>query len=459
MNPYPQKKVITFNKHTDDFSFNVNYAELDHIPSNELSYIGSQNLTQVVLSGVGAALAKHTGDNVEHKGIKAHFNMDDSGILNLVNVEFVAEKTVAEDEDSDSTLSKIGSTISKLFGSDSETPEKAEEKPEEKAEEGQKNDTAKANETTTDKQNATEPETKPKPKLVVLKEPVKSEEQILTLQPLTPDQFKSSKAKIKELNEIDRIRVERETALNNLEAFVVDAQMKMDMEEFFECGTPEEIEEIKKLCSEVSEWLYEDGYEAPTEMFEEKLKALKEKTTPIFYKNWEHRERPDAIAAIRNMLNSSKEFLKMAKNMTKEANAEKDVFTEVEIEVLDKKIAETETWLKKSIEEQKATKKNEELKLTIEGIREKMTNLDREVKYLVSKLKIWRPKKPVKKENDNKTDTVIETEAEKPETGEEKPEEEAEEEKVEVETEKETPDDATEPPLQIGDAKDEHSEL
>ncbi|CAG4943305.1 unnamed protein product [Parnassius apollo] len=79
--------------------------------------------------------------------------MDDSGILNLVNVEFVAEKTVTEeDEDKDSTLSKIGSTISKLFSSDSETPEKAEEKGDGKPKEPEKYET-KANEATTDKQN------------------------------------------------------------------------------------------------------------------------------------------------------------------------------------------------------------------------------------------------------------------------------------------------------------------
>lgn len=458
MNPYPQKKVITFNKHTDDFSFNVNYAELDHIPSNELVYIGSPNLTQVVLTGVGAALAKHTGENIEHKGIKAHFVMDDSGILNLVNVEFVAEKTVTEDDDKDSTFSKIGSTISKLFSSDSETPEKAEDKPEEKPQEAEKNDTAKANETTTEKQNATETE-KPKPKIVVLKQPITTDQEILTLQPLSPDQFKASKAKINELNAIDRKRVERETALNNLEAFVVDAQMKMDMEEFAECGTQEQIDEIRKLCSETSEWLYEDGYEAATELFEEKLAQLKEKTNPIFYKNWEHRERPDAVAAMKNMLNSSQEFLKMAKNFTKESNAEKDIFTDVEIGVLEKKITETEAWLTKSVAEQEALKKNEDIKLTVDSIREKMANLDREVKYLLNKMKIWRPKKPIKKE-ENKTEETVGEEKEKVETQEETPEQ--NEANVEAEPEAVESGDATtttEPPLQLGDGQDEHSEL
>ncbi|XP_045536797.1 hypoxia up-regulated protein 1 [Papilio machaon] len=459
MNPYPQKKVITFNKHTDDFSFNVNYAELDHIPSTELKYIGSLNLSQVILSGVSEALAKHVGDNVEHKGIKAHFNMDDSGILNLINVEFVAEKTITEeDDDKDSTLSKIGSTISKLFSSDSETPEKAEEKAEDKPKESEKNET-KANETTSEKQNATETENKPKPKVVVLKEPIKNEEQILNLQPLSQEQFKESKNKIKELNIIDKKRVERESALNNLEAFVVDAQLKIDMEEYAECGTQEQIEEIKKLCSETSEWLYDEGYEADTETYEAKLALLREKTNPIFYKHWEHRERPDAVAAIRNMLNSSQEFLKMAKNLTKDANSERDVFTDVEIDVLEKKITETQSWLNKAIDDQNQLKKNEDIKLTVDSIREKMSNLDREVKYLVNKMKIWRPKKPVKKESDNKTETVIENEKETtPDTADGAEKAENQEEKPEVLPEQKE-DTGGEETLQISDDNPEHSEL
>ncbi|XP_050344063.1 hypoxia up-regulated protein 1 isoform X2 [Nymphalis io] len=463
MNPYPQKKVITFNKHTDDFSFNVNYAELDHIPSNELKSIGALNLTQVVLTGVRNALEKNSGENIEHKGIKAHFNLDDSGILNLVNVEFVAEKTVTEeDEDKDSTLSKIGSTISKLFGTDSELPEKAEdkteEKPDEQQHEAEKNETAKTNETTTDKQNATETEIKPKPKIIVLKEPIKTVEEILNLEPLSPEDFKLSKAKITQLNNIDKKRVERETALNNLEAFVVDAQMKIETEEYSECGTPEQIEEIKKICTETSEWLYDDGYEAPTEMYEEKFSLLKEKTNPVFYKHWEHRERPDAVAAIHNLLNSSKEFLKMSKNYTKEANAERDVFTDVEITVLEKKIEETESWLQKSIEEQNALKKNEDIKLTVDSIREKITNLDREVKYLLNKMKIWKPKKPAKKETENKTETVIDPEENGSNGQEEKTVEQEEKPVIEPKEEEDTGGEETEIP-QIGEENVEHSEL
>lgn len=37
MNAYPQKKIITFNKHTDDFEFSVNYADLEYLPADEVA--------------------------------------------------------------------------------------------------------------------------------------------------------------------------------------------------------------------------------------------------------------------------------------------------------------------------------------------------------------------------------------------------------------------------------------
>lgn len=108
MNPYPQKKIITFNKHTTNFNFTVNYADLDYLPENEIKNIGSINLAEYKLTGVAEAFSKNTGDNIESKGIKAHFGMDESGVLKLINVDLVLEKTVLPEEEEEGTLSKLG---------------------------------------------------------------------------------------------------------------------------------------------------------------------------------------------------------------------------------------------------------------------------------------------------------------------------------------------------------------
>ena len=48
------------------------------------SYLGVKNLTTISLEGVANALVENQYG--ETKGIKVHFNMNESGILNLVSV-------------------------------------------------------------------------------------------------------------------------------------------------------------------------------------------------------------------------------------------------------------------------------------------------------------------------------------------------------------------------------------
>lgn len=36
MAPYPQRKVITFNRYTDDFEFQVNYADMGFLSESDL---------------------------------------------------------------------------------------------------------------------------------------------------------------------------------------------------------------------------------------------------------------------------------------------------------------------------------------------------------------------------------------------------------------------------------------
>ncbi|CAN7979873.1 unnamed protein product, partial [Ixodes pacificus] len=129
-NLYPQKKVMTFSRYTTDFEFSINYGDLSFMSKEELSHFGSLNISTVSLSGVADALKKHT-EGAEPKGIKAHFKLDESGLLTLDSAEAAFEKTVEEvvpppAENLESTLSRLGSTLGKLFSSGSEEPPKAD---------------------------------------------------------------------------------------------------------------------------------------------------------------------------------------------------------------------------------------------------------------------------------------------------------------------------------------------
>ena len=84
MGPYPQRKVITFNRYSHDFNFHINYGDLGFLGPEDLRVFGSQNLTTVKLKGVGESFKKYP--DYESKGIKAHFNLDESGVLSLDRV-------------------------------------------------------------------------------------------------------------------------------------------------------------------------------------------------------------------------------------------------------------------------------------------------------------------------------------------------------------------------------------
>merc|ERR1739842_243235 len=88
-------------------------------------------------------------------------------------------------------------------------------------------------------------------------------------------------------------------------------------------------------------------------------------------------------------------------------------FKEKELDVLAKKIAEVEKWRDDKIEEQKATPLSEMPKLTVNMIVAKITDLDSEVKFLVSTAKMRKAeeeakKKAKKEEKEKKKSKIIE---------------------------------------------------
>lgn len=415
MNPYPQKKILTFNKNLSDFDFNVGYGELDHLNPKEIEAVGSLNLTKVTLSGVAEALQKNQGPNVESKGVKAHFHMDDSGLLNLVNVELVVEKTMSESDTNtpeESPLSKLGSTISKLFTGPEETLKENLEKPEDKDEhkEGDKKDdkATDANKT----REETEKDDKKnkdadKPKVITLKEAIATKEEFFITPSLNEMQLSDSIGILDKLNKNDEMKRRHEGALNSLESFVFEARTKLETDEYKLATTPEEATAISDLCTKTSEWLDEEGFNANADLLEEKLGELKKLTNNVWARVKEHQERPEALAALNSAINGSTHFLLTIKNVSAQQmdSPEGSVFTKVEIDSLEKLITETEEWKEKAIADQSKMPLYETPKLTIKLILEKMAFLDREVKYLVNKAKIWRPRHE-EKNKDNSTNTT-----------------------------------------------------
>uniref|UniRef100_A0A8C8ME94 Hypoxia up-regulated protein 1 n=1 Tax=Oncorhynchus tshawytscha TaxID=74940 RepID=A0A8C8ME94_ONCTS len=446
MAPYPQRKVITFNRYTDDFAFDINYGDLSFLGQNDLSVFGSLNLTTVQLSGVSSSFQKHM--DAESKGIKAHFNMDESGMLLLDRVESVFE-AIVEEKDEESTLTKLGNTISSLFGGGSSEPnanvtepvQDEEEVPsesgkeqskeeeaapqEEKQEPGEKQEEevptqektkgealdSKADpqekEAAAEEKEAAEEEEKAagkeekdaaaakkaKPqKRTKFSEDVSVELQVNDILNPSLEAIASSNKKLQDLTNRDLEKQEREKTLNSLEAFIFETQDKMYQEEYQAVVSEEEKETITTKLSEASAWMDEDGYSAVTKELREKLQELRKLCKAMFFRVEERRKWPDHLAALESMLNHSSFFLRSVK-LTPEDD---QIFTEVELKTLDRVINETITWKNDTVAEQEKRSPTERPVLLSKDIESKLSLLDREVHYLLNKAKFAKPRAKAK---------------------------------------------------------------
>lgn len=424
MNPFPQKKVMTFSKHNKDFSFAVNYGDLSFLDEEFLKGFGKHTLQEVALIGIEDAFAKHAKDG-EPKGTKAHFRMDDNGFLVVDKVEVLFEKLIEEEEKKEeSTLSKIGNTISSFFGgggssdkeenqetseekkneeSDSET-KKEEEKTDTKQDSSSKKDDDEKQ--TSEKKNGKEGEkvekkdekAEKKTKPVAVKEEIQSHVLMVDLNDPSEEKLKLSKKKISDLRKKDLEKIKLAKVKNELEAFIFDTQDKLYQDMYEKYSTEEERENIRSKFSEASDWLYEQEEDAERQLYEDKLRNLKKLTADLYQRVYEAEERPKAIETLNSIVNYTEFFLDGMKNLT----GEDKPFTEVEYTTLEKLIATTKEWNSTMHEEQKKVALHEKPKILVEDIARKISDLDREVKYLLNKLKTFRPKPKPKSEN--KTD-------------------------------------------------------
>uniref|UniRef100_A0A8D3CMS6 Hypoxia up-regulated protein 1 n=1 Tax=Scophthalmus maximus TaxID=52904 RepID=A0A8D3CMS6_SCOMX len=394
MAPYPQRKVITFNRYNDDFSFDINYGDLSFLSQHDLSVFGSLNLTTVKLSGVGSSFHKH--EDAESKGIKAHFNMDESGVLLLDRVSstdiFVLSLTRC--------LSELGNTISTLFGGGSSEPAPNVTEPvqpqlkvnmslplkEEKDEEKSENAEA--------EKDVEEKKAKPQKKAKISEE-ITVELIINDVSDLTADEVTSSKKKLQDLTNRDLAKHEREKMLNNLEAFIFETQDKLYQDDYQLVLSEEEKEQISAKLSEASEWMDEDGYSATTKQLREKLSQLKSLCKDMFFRVEERRKWPDRLAALNSMLNTSSFFLRSARLIPEDDQ----IFTEVELNLLEKVINETTTWKNETVAEQEKRSPKERPVLLSKDLESKLALLDREVNYLLNKAKFAKPKSKAKAKN------------------------------------------------------------
>ena len=247
-----------------------------------------------------------------------------------------------------------------------------------------------------------------KPKIESIKEPLEFTVRVVDMLEPSEKMLTQSREKLQALNEHDELKTKKETALNALESFGIEVRERLYQETYEESATDEEKEKFGAKCSEVSDWIDEEVTpDTELEPLESRLKELKELTAGWFARVREHLDRPEVLAALDQMINSSAVFLEKAKNKT----GDDGYFTLTELETLGTKLEDVAKWREEEVAKQEEQPKHEMPKLTTNVIAEKALELDREVKYLLNKAKIVKAEKDkerMKKEADEKKEKEAE---------------------------------------------------
>uniref|UniRef100_A0A1I8ECJ6 Hypoxia up-regulated protein 1 n=2 Tax=Wuchereria bancrofti TaxID=6293 RepID=A0A1I8ECJ6_WUCBA len=420
------KKVLSFTSFTEDFSVNVNYGEMRELSTDQLMEFGSLNISEIKIGGVTDVYLRETAkEGIIFKGIKIHFDLDNSGILHVDGAEMLLEQP----SKAESTLASLAEKITGLFSSNNkvdETQEKNEEslKSEEISDKSYSSTNTAGNQTKVEKPtgdnvtsrpaeanktatNAAEKKQEEKP--LQIKISLKLMENILDVPPISDSEITSAKNRIAEFERKEREKAIREEAHHNLESLAVDLSDKLARDEFRRFLTADEHIALQKEISQVKSWLEDDvDMNTPTAEFIQNRKTIDDLLQPIKIRMAEDQERPSVVAELISMFNHTEIFLHLAQNLT-----EAEVFTEVEINTLTKLLDETKDWLTTKMELQNTLKPTDQPALPVSEGKEKLMSLDREVKYLLSKMKFAKPK--VRKEEKTK-ETIAENNETLPET-------------------------------------------
>ncbi|EFO25683.2 dnaK protein [Loa loa] len=425
------KKVLSFTSFTEDFSMNVNYGEMRELSADQLMEFGSLNISEIKIGGVTDVYVRETAkEGTIFKGIKTHFDLDNSGILHVDGAEMLLEQPSR----AESTFASLAGKITGLFSTNNKIDETTE-KNEEILESGKTNDKsystysagnqtkfekpagdnitsrqAEANRTTA---NVAEMKQEQKPQQIKIS--LKLMENILDVLPISDSEITVAKNRIAEFERREKEKAIREEAHHNLESLAVDLSDKLAQDEFNRFLTADEHITLQKEVSQVKAWLEDDvDINTPTAEFIENKRTIDELLRPVKVRMTEDQERPSVVGELISMFNHTEIFLHLAQNLT-----EAEVFTEVEINTLKNLLDGTRDWLTAKMELQNKLKPTDQPALPVSEGKEKLMSLDREVKYLLNKMKFAKPK--VKKEEKAKettaeNDEILSETTEKPKT-------------------------------------------
>ncbi|KAF5676306.1 hypoxia up-regulated 1 [Fusarium heterosporum] len=148
--------------------------------------------------------------------------------------------------------------------------------------------------------------------------PVEVIVQNLGVPSLTKAEISKSKDRLKAFATSDKARMQREEALNQLEAFTYKVRDLLEGDAFIAASSEKERTKLADLSSKTSDWLYADGAEATKDVLKSKLKVLKDLVAPIQKRVEETEQRPELTASLKETLEKTSEFVNKIKKQIAE---------------------------------------------------------------------------------------------------------------------------------------------
>ncbi|CAL2050756.1 unnamed protein product [Caenorhabditis brenneri] len=408
--PVPNR-VMHFSSYSDDFTIEVQDADKNPLSSIEIT-------------GVKDAIAKEVVDeSTVLKGVKTTFSIDLSGIVSVEKASVVVEKIPGVEEQVQYSIDKKEFEDWEREQAELKEKEKAEKKAKEekKKTEGEKAEEGKKEEKT---EEADKPEkvkkTKPvEPRTKKINVELTVKETKTDLIDLNEEQIAAAKKTLGDFEQYEKAKHDREEAMNSLEGLLYDLAVRLeDGEEYAEYATEDEKKAILEEVAILKLWFEDDvSLETKKEDFDVRRAKLEELTAKPNARKQERLDVPRFAEVLEDHFNRSMTFHAMALNLTQFEEGNK-TFTETELEVLTKLIESTTEWWNEKKDALEKQAKNEDPVVKSSEIAEKARDLEREVRYLVNKLKIASAKKSKddKKKAKKEKKTKEAKEGETPET-------------------------------------------
>ena len=386
--------LLLFFQHTEDIFCRLTYDDSEDAPFTP----GIDRTIGVFnISGIAAFSKEVAEKGLGEPKVHLSFTLDASGIVSLTKAEATvelplvveesgsiseSETTVGEGEATETTvestadestatedkdIEKEKDTDDKTEGTEKEdgvekdtdadsetneaeanTDDERDSKKKDEKEKKDKKDKKKEKKDKKKKEKKVKAETQLKRTLVV-------EEDISAPTPavMSPTRLLASKKKLTRLAKADEARKAKETALNDLEAYVYKIRNRLRDEDgkdqLGKVSTEEQREEIIAACNDIEDWLYDEGRSADLSEFKTKEGEIQVPADKIFKRFKESQDRPKAV----------KRALKQLQNVTKKIDSwgtgEKMAhITEEELLPLRELMAGVQDWVAVKVEAQEA---------------------------------------------------------------------------------------------------------